>query len=84
MPDSLRWALALWGGPIEGGPVSSAGTLSVNPQDVVAALGEAWSRHDLDALMTLVTENRLFDNTDPVPDGTPTSVGPPSVRCGDR
>lgn len=36
---------------------------------VVAAFGAAWAAHDLEAALALVTEDCVFDNTGPAPDG---------------
>ena len=51
----------------------------VNPLEVVAAFGAAWTNHDLDAAIALITEDCLFDNTDPAPDGT-AYVGRVAIR----
>jgi ketosteroid isomerase-like protein len=40
-----------------------------DPLDVVTRFGEAWAAHDLDAALGLITEDCVFDNTDPAPDG---------------
>lgn len=36
---------------------------------VVAAFGDAWGRHDLDATLALCSEDCLFESTGPAPDG---------------
>ncbi len=36
---------------------------------VVRAFNEAWNRHDLEAVMALVTDDCVFENTHPPPDG---------------
>lgn len=41
----------------------------MDPLDVVNAFGEAWSAHDLEAAISLTTDDCVFDNTDPAPDG---------------
>lgn len=46
----------------------TAGTTE-NPVEVVAAFGAAWGAHDLEATLALVTEDCVFDNTGPAPDG---------------
>jgi ketosteroid isomerase-like protein len=46
---------------------------------VVQAFGDAWAQHDLDGALALVTDDCLFDNTDPAPDGTP-YVGHDEIR----
>jgi ketosteroid isomerase-like protein len=47
--------------------------------EVVTTFGAAWERHDLDAAMELVTDDCVFDNTSPAPDGT-RYVGRAAVR----
>jgi hypothetical protein len=42
----------------------------LDPLKVVEAFGTAWADHDLDGAMALVTDDCVFDNTDPAPDGT--------------
>jgi ketosteroid isomerase-like protein len=37
--------------------------------DVVSAFGAAWTNHDLEAALNMLTEDCVFDNTDPAPDG---------------
>jgi ketosteroid isomerase-like protein len=37
--------------------------------DTVGRFNEAFNRHDVDAIMALMTEDCLFDNTRPAPDG---------------
>jgi len=46
---------------------------------VVEAFGAAWAAHDLDAAIALITDDCVFDNTDPAPDGT-RYVGPAAIR----
>ena len=36
---------------------------------VVEAFGAAWEAHDLDAAMALVTDDVIFESTEPGPDG---------------
>jgi len=43
----------------------------VEPSEVVDRFGAAWSAHDLDAALALVTDDCVFDATGPAPDGTP-------------
>jgi uncharacterized protein (TIGR02246 family) len=47
--------------------------------EVVEAFGEAWSAHDLDAALRLVTDDCVFDATGPSPDGT-RHVGREEIR----
>ncbi|HEV3267990.1 MAG TPA: nuclear transport factor 2 family protein [Acidimicrobiales bacterium] len=42
----------------------------IHPLEVVATFGEAWANHDLDAALALVTDDCVFDNTSPAPDGS--------------
>ena len=39
-------------------------------QAVVEQFNEAFNRHDVDAIMALMTEDCVFENTRPAPDGT--------------
>jgi ketosteroid isomerase-like protein len=55
-------------------PVGTTDALSV-----VEAFGAAWADHNLDAAMDFVTEDCVFDNTDPAPDGT-RYVGHAAIR----
>jgi ketosteroid isomerase-like protein len=42
-----------------------------NPSlDVVNRFSEAFGRHDVDGVMTLMTDDCVFENTRPAPDGT--------------
>jgi len=52
---------------------------SDDPLAVVEAFGAAWADHDLDAAMALITDDCVFDNTDPAPDGT-RYVGHAAIR----
>jgi ketosteroid isomerase-like protein len=36
----------------------------------VEAFGAAWAAHDMDATLLLVTEDCVFESTEPAPDGT--------------
>jgi ketosteroid isomerase-like protein len=47
---------------------------------VVERFNEAVNRHDVDAIMGLMTEDCLFENTRPAPDGT-RLVGQTAVRA---
>lgn len=51
----------------------------MDPLEVVDAFGVAWADHDLDAAMRMVTDDCVFDNTDPAPDGT-RYVGRDAIR----
>lgn len=46
----------------------------------VERFNEAFSRHDVDAIMDLMTVNCVFDNTSPGPDGT-RYMGQEAVRA---
>jgi ketosteroid isomerase-like protein len=37
---------------------------------IVEAFGVAWGAHDLDATLALVTDDCVFESTEPAPDGT--------------
>ena len=38
--------------------------------DDVAAFGVAWAEHDLTAVLALISDDCVFDDTSPAPDGT--------------
>lgn len=50
-----------------------------SPIDVVETFGAAWSAHDLDGALALVSEDCVFDATGPAPDGV-RHVGPDAIR----
>ncbi len=43
---------------------------AMNALEVVDAFGAAWGAHDLDATLALVTDDCVFESTEPAPDGT--------------
>jgi ketosteroid isomerase-like protein len=47
---------------------------------VVRAFNDAFNRHDVDAIMALMTDDCVFENTRPAPDGT-RYEGQPAVRA---
>jgi len=53
--------------------------MTVDPLQVVAAFSKAWDDHDLEATLELVTEDCVFENTGPAPDGT-RFVGKAEIR----
>lgn len=48
-------------------------------REVIDRFNAAFNRHDVDAVMALMTEDCVFDGTDPAPDGT-RYVGAAAVR----
>ena len=54
-------------------------TRASSPLEVVAAFGKTWANHDLDGAIALLTDDCVFDNTDPAPDGT-RYVGRDAIR----
>jgi len=46
---------------------------------VVERFGAAWSDHDLDAVIAMLTDDCVFDSTGPAPDGEAV-VGPDAIR----
>ncbi|HEV2426801.1 MAG TPA: nuclear transport factor 2 family protein [Acidimicrobiales bacterium] len=42
----------------------------MEPIDIVSAFGERWAAHDLEGALAWLTDDCVFDNTDPAPDGT--------------
>src|SRR2546430_10612506 len=51
----------------------------LNTKETVEAFNDAFGRHDVDAVMALMTDDCLFENTLPPPDGE-RHVGPDEVR----
>jgi len=51
----------------------------ISPLEVVSAFGATWANHDLDGALRLITDDCVFDNTDPAPDGT-LYVGRDAIR----
>lgn len=51
----------------------------MDPLGVVEAFGETWAAHDLDAALTMLTPDCLFEATGPAPDGT-RCVGVDAIR----
>jgi ketosteroid isomerase-like protein len=47
--------------------------------DIIDAFGAAWAAHDLDAALAFLTDDCLFDSTEPAPDGS-RFVGPDAIR----
>jgi ketosteroid isomerase-like protein len=47
--------------------------------DVVEAFGQAWSEHDLDRALSLLSSDCVFEATGPAPDGS-RHVGPDEIR----
>lgn len=46
---------------------------------MIDAFGAAWAAHDLDRAIELITEDCVFDTTEPAPDGT-RYVGKTAIR----
>jgi len=51
----------------------------VDPRQLVEAFGAAWADHDLDAAVSFLSDDCVFDATGPAPDGT-RSVGHDEIR----
>jgi len=51
----------------------------VDPLAVIDAFGTAWADHDLDLAIDLITDDCVFDTTEPAPDGT-RYVGKAAIR----
>ena len=49
-------------------------------EEVVEAFGTAWAAHDLEATMSLVSDDCVFDATGPAPDGV-RHVGRDAIRA---
>ena len=54
--------------------------MSQSARTVVEQFNEAFNHHDVDAIMNLMTEDCVFENTRPIPDGT-RFTGQYSVRA---
>jgi len=48
---------------------ASGDTLTASTRATVERFNEAFNRHDVDAVMALMTEDCVFENTSPPPDG---------------
>jgi ketosteroid isomerase-like protein len=53
--------------------------MTLEPVALVEAFGTAWAAHDLEAAVSYLSDDCLFDATGPAPDGT-CSVGPDQIR----
>lgn len=51
------------------GPAETAGTEPEAAEEVVDRFNAAWSRHDLDAALEMISDDCEFDATSPSPDG---------------
>jgi ketosteroid isomerase-like protein len=56
-----------------------ADTTNATALDVVEAFGAAWGAHDLDAALSMLTDDCVFDATGPAPDGS-RHVGAAAIR----
>lgn len=59
--------------------VTQQDATTVATQAVIERFNEAFSRHDVDAVMAAMTDDCVFENTSPAPDGTH-YVGQAAVR----
>jgi ketosteroid isomerase-like protein len=50
-------------------PTESLSAETATTLDVVNCFNEAFNRHDVDALMALMTDDCVFESTRPAPDG---------------
>jgi ketosteroid isomerase-like protein len=60
-------------------PGMAAGIVSDRTRDAVERFNEAFNRHDVNAIMSCMTSDCVFENTRPAPDGT-RLVGQEAVR----
>lgn len=51
----------------------------MDPRSVVEAFGSAWADHDLDAALSFLSADCVFDATGPAPDGA-RHIGPDEIR----
>jgi ketosteroid isomerase-like protein len=49
---------------------SSSAAAATTTVEVIERFNEAFNRHDVDAVMALMTDDVVFENTSPFPDGT--------------
>ena len=54
--------------------------MSASTEETINAFNEAFGRHDVDAVMALMTDDCIFENTLPTPDGE-RHVGQTAVRA---
>ena len=54
--------------------------MTASTEETVQAFNQAFGRHDVDAVMALMTEDCIFENTLPTPDGE-RHVGQKAVRA---
>ncbi|HXD80262.1 MAG TPA: nuclear transport factor 2 family protein [Candidatus Acidoferrum sp.] len=54
--------------------------MSASTEETINAFNEAFGRHDVDAVMALMTDDCIFENTLPTPDGE-RHVGQKAVRA---
>lgn len=50
--------------------MSATDPVSLSTIDTIDRFNDAFNRHDVDAIMSLMTDDCLFDDTRPAPDGT--------------
>jgi ketosteroid isomerase-like protein len=43
--------------------------VAMEPLELIEAFGEAWEKHDLDAALSFLSDDCIFDATGPAPDG---------------
>jgi ketosteroid isomerase-like protein len=59
--------------------VATADATNATALDVVEAFGAAWGAHDLDAALSMLSDDCVFDATGPAPDGS-RHVGAAAIR----
>ena len=52
----------------------------MSPEQVVTAFGEVWAAHDLEAALSMLTDDCVFGATGPAPDGAD-HVGVEAIRA---
>lgn len=55
-------------------------TTSAETRETIERFNDAFNRHDVDGVMALMTEDVVFENTSPAPDGE-RITGQPAVRA---
>jgi len=57
-------------------------TAGLTTREVINRFNEAFNRQDADALEAMFTDDTVFENTSPAPDGQRIAGRPPSSRIG--
>ena len=61
---------------------SEQNPLTQSTRTVIDRFNEAFNRHDVDALAPLLTDDTVFEDTSPAPDGRRMVAGVVCAECG--